>query len=113
MAMFLSGLIFENNYFYFIYYCYFFFLDLICVFDRGVICDLILNHLDEFIFQISAKKVKNLAKESVLLTHMMLDFYKLISDHESFVPLNLPKRIDISKVIIYLLFLFLLLNIFV
>lgn len=79
--------------------------DLISVYDRGVICDLILQHLDEFSAQISAKKAQQITvKEAEKLSLMMLDFYKLVSDHESFVQLNLPKRIEISKVITNVLF---------
>ena len=74
--------------------------DLICIYDRGLICDLLIQHFDEFNAQIAAKKAQSAAKESATLTLMMLDFYKLMSDHESFVPLNLPKRIDISKVFV-------------
>ena len=32
-----------------------------------------------------------------MLSLMKLDFYKLISDNESFIPLNLPKRTDVNS----------------
>lgn len=71
--------------------------DLLCFYDRGVICDLLLQHFDEFSAQIAAKRAQNASKEAATLTLMMLDFYKIVSDHESFVQINLPKRIEISK----------------
>lgn len=78
--------------------------DLLCVYDRGVICDLLVQHFDEFSTQISMKRAQNAAKESSTLTLMMLDFYKLVSDHESFVQINLPKRIEIVKVMFFFCF---------
>ncbi len=70
--------------------------DIVCVFDRGVVCDIVAQHLDEFNSAISNAAKRNANRECVAMSHLMLDFYKLFSDNENFVALNVPKNIDLS-----------------
>jgi hypothetical protein len=91
--------------------------EMMVIYDRGIICGLFCAHLQEFRTAItnSMGAVNGFAKAQVrgrplpLLAHvanlhrhqalssLLLDSVKLFTDNESFVPLNMPKPLLISK----------------
>lgn len=72
--------------------------DMLAIYDRGILCDLFVSHLQE-----TRETITNLMgavggwSACSALSTMLLDFVKIFSDNEHFVPLNLPKPFHITS----------------
>ena len=65
--------------------------DLISIFHRGFAIDFVLLHVEEL-----DKNSERLGEKAEILSLLKLEFLRIISDHEHWIPLNLPRPLDFS-----------------
>ena len=70
--------------------------DLLTVYDRGLVVDAVVQHIDESWAQIALKRQGGLDAEATLMSLLLLDFIKILYDNEHFVQLNIPKPLVLS-----------------